>query len=436
MKEKQFNLFLNTNLNDNNNVYDFQLYDIIVIEYLKEYTNEEYYFSFDFNQEKNLFDVSFIDSNKKYSMDDNELFNDYSFDKVINIYETILSYANSNFLFNNSNNNYIEYDISFYEFKKLFFTLPYLNDLLWKNCYKITSKKTNNNQANLISYKSLSNLNILYDKVTINLMKNERKIVQFIFVSNMQQNSNFNHNNNFSHDYNSIIINYNVYSNCIIKKLYDIINNKIQYQDLKKYSRSDNDIEENAQLIKDSLSDFKNLLFYTTNNNIRSYNLSIYSYLDKNNKHNFLNPLLPLYINFNISELKNNSLNFNIDISYSFWKLNNAIITNKGYAKFPINNNNEFYQWRKCLIRIDGYMNIGKIYKIKFDCFNNLNKNEKKMQKLNICKLENNEGNDVNMSLKDKEKNGDNADDIIMYKGEKYIGLNILINRNNNYNCL
>ena len=41
----------------------------------------------------------------------------------------------------------------------------------------------------------------------------------------------------------------------------------------------------------------------------------------------------------NILELKEcDFLNFNIDLSYSFWKLNNAIITNKGYAKFPINN--------------------------------------------------------------------------------------------------
>ena len=39
-----YNLFLNKS--NNKNDYDYQLYDCIVIEYLKEYTNEEFYFSF------------------------------------------------------------------------------------------------------------------------------------------------------------------------------------------------------------------------------------------------------------------------------------------------------------------------------------------------------------------------------------------------------
>ena len=131
-------LFLNDH-NENNNL-DYQLYNFIVIDYLKEYTNEEFYFSFQLNTEKNLFDVLLIDNDKKYTnKNNNNLF--YNSEQTINIYESILFYANNNFLFNNINNDYIEYDISFYEFKKLFFSLPYLNDLLWKNCYKLSSTK-------------------------------------------------------------------------------------------------------------------------------------------------------------------------------------------------------------------------------------------------------------------------------------------------------
>ena len=420
-------LFLNDH-NENNNL-DYQLYNFIVIDYLKEYTNEEFYFSFQLNTEKNLFDVLLIDDDKKYSNKNNNNFF-YNSEQTINIYESILFYANNNFLFNNINNDYIEYDISFYEFKKLFFSLPYLNDLLWKNCYKLSSTKKNINHDNLIRYKSISNKNILYERVNINIINNEKKIVQFIFVSNIQSNKNLNYSSNFSHSFNSIIINYNVYSNFIIKKLYDIINNKIQYQDLKKYSTKDNNFVNDIQLIRDSLSDFNNLLFYSINNTYHyNYSINHYNdYLDNNNKYHFLEPLLPLYINFNFSELKNNSINFNIDITYSFWKKNNNIIKNKGYAKFPLNSQIEFYQWRKCLMKCEKNKNEEKIYKIKFDCFNKLNKNEKKMIKL-FCshKKENN--------IIDNENN-DNADDIISFSEQKNIGKNILINRNNDYKCL
>ena len=423
------NLFLKIRKNEDIN-YDYKLYDSIVIEYLKEYTNEEFYFSFEFNEEKNLFDVSFKDNDKKYSnKNDNQYNYNLSSDINTSIYESILFYANNNFLFNNINNDYIEYDISFYEFKNLFFSLPYLNDLLWKNCYKVNNAKKNISNNNLSIYKSISNKNILYDRVNINVINYGKKIVQFIFVSNTQPNKNLNYSPNFSHSFNSIIINYNIYSNIIIKRLYDIINNKIEYQDLSKYSTKDNNFENDIQLIKDSLSDFKNVLFYSINSTYNyNYSINHYNdYLDNNSKYHFLEPLLPLYINFNYSELKNNSINFNIDITYSFWKKRNNIIKNKGYAKFPLNSQNDFYQWRKSLIQFENIKSEDKKFKIKFDCFNKFNKYEKKMKKLFSPNIEGNENND-------KENNIEG--NIISFNDDKYIGKNILVNRNNNYNCL
>ena len=44
-------------LNNNKNNLDYSIYDFVVIEYLKEYTNEEFYFSFEFNNQKGVFDV-------------------------------------------------------------------------------------------------------------------------------------------------------------------------------------------------------------------------------------------------------------------------------------------------------------------------------------------------------------------------------------------
>ena len=423
-----YNLFLKTNKN-NNNINEYNNYNFIVIEYLKEYTNEEFYFSFKMNEEKKIFDISLIDNDKKYiNLYNNQPNDNVSYDSNIEIYKSILYYVNSNYLFNNSNNDYIEYDITFYEFKKLFFNLPYLNDLLWKNCYKSNNLKRNINN-NIMNYKSISNKNILYDRVYINIINNDKKLVQFIFKSNSQISQNLNYIPNFSHSSNSIIINYNVYSNYIIKKLYDIIHNKIQYLDLTKYSTIDNDFENNIQIIKDSLPDFKNLLFYSINNTYNyNYSINYYNdYLDNNSKYHFLNTLLPLYINFNYSELKNNSIFFNIDITYSYWKKNNFIIKNRGYAKFPLNNTIYFYQWRKCLIQID--YNKDKKYKIKFDCLNKNNKTEKKMQKLqySIYNEENNE---------EKKTKINDEDDCIIFNEEKDIGSNLLINRNNNYKCL
>ena len=149
--------------------------------------------------------------------------------------------------------------------------------------------------------------------------------------------------------------------------------------------------------------------------------------MDNNSKYHFLEPLLPLYINFNYSELKNNSINFNIDITYSFLKKNHKISKNKGYAKFPLNYEIDFYQWRKSLIQFENIKSEDKKFKIKFDCFNKFNKYEKKMKKLFSPNIEGNENND-------KENNIEG--NIISFNDDKYIGKNILVNRNNNYNCL
>jgi hypothetical protein len=424
-------------LNNNKNNLDYSIYDFVVIEYIKEYTNEEFYFSFEFNNQKGIFDVSFIDNDKKYNNQYNYQSSNNNLTPEEKIYESILFYSHNNYLFNNSNNDYIEYDISFYEFKKLFFSLPYLNDLLWKNCYKLSNSKIIINEKNLMKYKSKSNKNIIYDRVSINIINNDKKIVQFIFVSDMSKNLNY--NSNFSQNNHSIIINYNVYSNIIIKRLYDMIINKLQYQNLNQYISD----EDNIQMIKDSLSDFKNILFYSINN-AYNYNYSINhynNYLDNNSKYHFLDPLLPLYINFNYSELKNNSINFNIDIAYSFWKKNNYI-KNRGYAKYPLNDGIDFYQWRKCLIQIsiDEKDKKSKEYKIIFDCFNEFNKFEKKLKKVKIMKNNDSNTNVGEWNNKDKDKDKDkdisSGGDIIVYDGENNVGTNILINRNNNYKCL
>ena len=203
----------------------------------------------------------------------------------------------------------------------------------------------------------------------------------------------------------------------------------MQYQDLKKYCSKENNFEKDIQAIKDSLSDFNNLIFYSINSTYNyNYSINYYNeYLDNNSKFHFLEPLLPLYINFNYPELKNNTIFFNIDITYSFLKKNHKISKNKGYCKFPINYEIEFYQWRKCSILIEEKSDIDKNYKIKFDCFNKFNKSEKKIRKL----LYNNEG---QIEENDNEKHIDGDD--ILFKLEKNIGKNIFINRNNNYKCL
>ena len=68
----------------------------------------------------------------------------------------------------------------------------------------INNSKININEKNIMKYKSKSNKNIIYDRVSINIINDDKKIVQFIFVSDMSKNLNY--NSNFSQNNHSIII--------------------------------------------------------------------------------------------------------------------------------------------------------------------------------------------------------------------------------------
>ena len=275
-----------------------------------------------------------------------------------NIFELVLLYADSNFLFNNINNEYLDYNISFDDFKNIFTNLPYLNDILFKNIYKLFSR----NDTKLIS-----NKNIKYDKISVNIMNNSRKIFEFIFVTNFKT-KNYKYNSNFTRIYNSIIINYNIYSNFTIKKIYDIIINKIEYQDLEQLLPKENK-EISFDIIKDAIRDFTNILFYT---------------IEDKNKYNFLEPFLPLYINFSSSNKK--VISFNLDITYSLYLKKNNITIYKGYSKFPQNKEYDSFQWRKCIILKNQKDNL---YKIKFKCFENTKENKRKTKNLHIEKKSN-----------------------------------------------
>ena len=125
----------------------------------------------------------------------------------------------------------------------------------------------------------------------------------------------------------------------------------------------------NCNLIKESICDYKNIYFYE---------------IDENKELHFLEPFLPLYINF----FNNNKdvINFNLDITYSFYLKNNNIIKYKGYSVFPESKEYEVSQWKKCIIhksKDDNY------YKIKFKSFENNNEIEKNKKKLNIKSINN-----------------------------------------------
>ena len=345
-----YDILLKNNTNSENKDFDYNSFDFIVIEYYKEYSCEYLFFSINYNEKANNFDVNFLDINNRYG-NLNTYYEEKRFENK-NIYELILLYANSNFLFNNINNDYLEYNISFDNFKNIFTHLPYLNDILYKNIYKRFSWK---------NCKLLSNKNTKYDKVSVSIMNNSKKIFEFIFVSNAK-NKNYLYNSNFTRIYNSIIINYNIFSNFSIKKIFDIIVNKIEYQDLKQFVTLQN-TELNYNKIKDSISDFKNISFYA---------------IDENNKYIILEPLLPLYINF--SNYYKNTLTFYLDITYSYFLKNNNIIKYKGYCKFPLNKEYEIYQWRKCsLLKIE----TKNLFKVKLKCFRIINKAESKLINLN-----------------------------------------------------
>ena len=143
----------------------------IGIEYCKEYTNEKLFFYFNYNSDKNDYNVELKDIYNRYGYD----LKDYTEKNEENIYELILLYANNNFLFNNKNNNYLEYNISFKDFKNIFVNLPYLNDILFNNIYKIFSKSNT---------KLISNKNFKYDKISVYIINESTKIFLSFFNLN------------------------------------------------------------------------------------------------------------------------------------------------------------------------------------------------------------------------------------------------------------
>ena len=391
-----YDIFIRNKENNLHKQYDYNSFDFIIIEYYKEFTSEEIFFSFKYNSINNYFDIELKDINNRYG----DLNDDYKEKRLQNksIYELILLYANNNFLFNNNNSEYLEYNISFDEFKKIFTSLPYLNDILLKNIYKLFHKK---------NFELISNKNIIYDKVNIHIIFNSTKIFEIIFVSN-SKTKNYLYNSNFTRIYNSIIINYNIYSSFTIKKIYDIIINKIEYEDFKEKLKCSNleILRDNLDLIKDSILNYKNLLFYT---------------IDKNNNFNFLSAFLPLYINFSNDNKK--AIDIYLDITFSFYVKKNDITHYIGYSIFPITKENEAYQWKKCLIIKEKNQ---KYYKIKFNCFQNFNKNEKNMKKLTIKNI-NNEYNIKEKNIRKKSKISEIYKDIIILD-DKSMKQNVIIN--------
>ena len=346
--------------NESASKHNYNLYNFIIIKYIKEFTYEDLYFSFKYNPQKKFFDVEFFDLNNKYG----NLYNVYLQKKLENksIYELILLYANSNFLFNNINNEYLDYNISFEEFKNVFNNLPYLNDILFKNIYR--------KRLGLISYK-----NIRYDKISIYLMINSKKIFEIILISN-SKNKNYIYNSNFTRIYNSIIINYNIYSNFTIKKIYDIIINNLEYQNWKNLLEQEN-YEMNFERIKESILDYNNISFYTIN---------------ENKEYNYLEPLLPLYIHFPYTS--KNIINFHLDITYAFFLKVNCINKYKGYFRFPQHKTNDSFQWRKCLI-----------YKKKNDLYYKIIikslQSKRKLKNINIKSIYNESDNNKNKNDND-----------------------------------
>ena len=358
-----YNISIKHKENPHDKKYDYNSFEFIIIEYNKEYTYEQLCFSINYNSKKHNFDIKFSDENNNYG----DLYIDYK-DKIFenkNIYELILLYANSNFLLNNYNNEYLEYNISFNDFKNIFSHLPYLNDILYKSIYKIFSGN---------NYKLISNQNFKYDKISVSLMNDSKKMFEIIFVSN-SKNKNYLYNSNFTRIYNSIIINYNIYSNFTIKKIFDIIINKVEYQNLNTFFQEKN--LQNYEKIKDSISDFHNITFYT---------------IDENNKYIFLEPLLPLYINFPNTNKK--VISFYLDITYSFFLKSNNITKYKGYYLYPMNRDYEdAFQWRKCSIFKRENENY---YKIEFKCFKNMIYEDRKLINLNLTKINQKFGVDKN----------------------------------------
>ena len=342
-KNKKFLYILNNNSKDNillilnyiyikNGFFD-ETYDSIIIEYNKEYSNEEFYFKI--NKEKK--EIIFDDINSIYSF--NYYFNSNS---EIDFYKSILFYSYSNLFLSNSNNNYINIDINFDIFKKLIFNLPYLSDLIYKNCFL-----SSYNNINSINDKYFPNKIVFYNNIKVNIIDNSKKIIEFTFSNNLIKHVV---------KENSFFIKYSLNSFNTIKDIHEMILNKLLYQTLK---------IENAEKIKQSLYNL-NLIKINVNDN-------------KNNKN--INPNSNLYLLINNEKLIMNKLiEFNFDIT-------NKGTIKRGYSKFYFDIENNYYEWRKCNLINELNDNIDFI---EYDSIkNNLIKNILKKDKNIIINREN-----------------------------------------------
>ena len=308
IKNKNFPFNLNRNSLDNilfilnyiyiKNGFSNENFDIILIEYNKEFSNEEFYFKI--NKQKK--EISFDDINSIYSSNFN-----YKFNNELNIYKSILYYSFSNLLFINTNNNYINTNINFDDFKKLIFNLPYLSDLIYKNCFLSFYTQRSNISIN----KYFSNKIIFFNIVKVYIINNSENLITFTF-SNNNIISNKTDNN--------YLIEY-IFNSCdSIKDIYEMIINKLLYQTLN---------IANSEKIKQSLYKL-NLIeisikikgnFIKTN-----YNTSLYMLIDNEDI---------IEINFDITNIYNK-----IDKEIEF----------RGYSKFYLNNEKNYYEWRICNI--------------------------------------------------------------------------------------
>ena len=317
-KNKNISYTLNNNSKDNilfilNYIYikkGFldETYDSIILEYNKEFSNEEFYFKI--NKEKN--EIFFDDINSIYS------FNYYyKSNSVVDIYKSILFYSYSNLFLSNTNNNYINIDINFDVFKKLIFNLPYLSDLIYKNCF--LSSYYN---SNLINDKTFSNKIVFYNNIKVNIIDNFKKLIDFTFSDN-----------EIKHvvKEKSFFIKYSLNSFNTIKDIHEMILNKLLTQTLQ---------IDNSEKIKQSLY----------NLNLIKININ-----DNNNNDKDINPNSNLYLLINNEEF---NINKNIEINFD---ISNKGNTKRGYSKFYFDIDNNYYEWRKCIIKNELNNNIDLI---------------------------------------------------------------------------
>ena len=274
----------------------------------KEFSNEE--FSFKINKEKK--EIFFDDINLIYSSNYY-----YKSNSEIDIYKSILFFSYLNLFLSNTNNNYINIDINFDIFKKLIFNLPYISDLIYKNCFLSSYYNTNP-----INDKNFSNKIVFYNNIKVNIIDNLKKVIEFTFSNNeiktlVKQNS--------------FLIKYSLNSFNTIKDIHEMILNKLLYQTLQL---------ENSEKIKQSLYNLNLIKIYINNN--------------KKNDRN-INPNSNLYLLINNEKLiENKYIEFNFDIS-------NMGNIKRGYSKFYFDIENNYYEWRKCNIKNEVNNNLDLI---------------------------------------------------------------------------